>query len=206
MSEIILHISSGQGPRECQWVVGKVAKTFIKEAAASGLKAHTIEAIGDLAASSLLSISGKGCDAFVQERIGSIKWIGQSPFRPKNKRKNWYVGVSKAPLPNEIPELKESDIVYQAIRASGPGGQHVNKTDSAVRATHAPSGLTCLSQDQRSQFTNKKIARLKLAMILEEQKQIDKAQTKNVQWLQNRELERGNEVRCYEGQKFMLKK
>ena len=98
---------------------------------------------------------------------------------------------------------REEDVRYQTLRASGPGGQHVNKTDSAVRATHGPTGLATLSQDQRSQFANKKIARLKLAMLLEERRREGAAGGKRALWGQNRELERGNAVRSYEGVKFM---
>ena len=77
------------------------------------------------------------------------------------------------------------------MRASGPGGQHVNKTDSAVRATHLPTGLTAFSQKQRSQFANRKIAQLKLAMLFEEQRAQDAMSRRKGLWAQNRELERG---------------
>ena len=67
-------------------------------------------------------------------------------------------------------DFRDADVRYQTLRASGPGGQHVNKTDRAVRATHMPTGLSTLSHDQRSQFANKKIARLKLAMLFDAQR------------------------------------
>lgn len=205
MKEVILHLSAGQGPKECQWVVANLARVFSKEAKAQGLACNLLERAGDTAASVLLSVSGKGCEGFAGERIGTIRWIGNSPFRPRHKRKNWYAGVSMAPAPNDTPHLRDEDIKYQAIRASGPGGQHVNKTDSAVRATHGPTGLSVVSQEQRSQFANKKIARLKLAIALEEKSEESKASSKTDLWRQNRDLERGNEVRCYEGVKFKLR-
>jgi peptide chain release factor len=65
-----------------------------------------------------------------------------------------------------------------------------------------PTGLTTLSQDQRSQFANKKIARLKLAMLLDERRRADEAGGKRARWDQSRELERGNAVRTYEGERF----
>lgn len=205
MKNIILHITAGQGPKECQWVVSKLANVFGKEAAKLGLECTLLERPDETASSLLLSVSGKGCEAFADERTGSIRWIGESPFRPKHKRKNWYVGVKPIPNADDVPELKDQDIKYQAIRASGPGGQHVNKTDSAVRATHIPTGITSVSQDQRSQFANKKIARLKLVLIFEEQRELTESKSKADFWQQNRELERGNEVRCYEGVKFKLR-
>lgn len=206
MSEVILHISAGQGPKECQWVATKLANIFIREAVARGLKASLLEPVDGLAPSLLLAISGNDCDAFVTERIGSIKWIGESPFRPKHKRKNWFVGATKAPSVKDMGEFKDSDIAYETIRASGPGGQHVNKTDSAVRATHIPTGIVTVSQDQRSQFANKKIAKLKLVMIFEEKQILSQSQDKEDRWKQSLALERGNEVRTYEGVKFRLRK
>lgn len=206
MSSVVLHISAGQGPEECQWVVTQLAMIFCKEADRLGLKYMIIEPVDGPTSSLLLSVTGSQCDAFAAARTGTIRWIGQSPFRPTHKRKNWFVGVERAPEVESIAELNETEIKYQAIRASGPGGQHVNKTDSAVRATHVPTGISAVSQDQRSQFANKKIARLKLALLFEEQRKSGEKRSRESLWKQNLELERGNEVRCYEGPKFRLRK
>tara|TARA_R110002124_G_scaffold44748_4_gene136027 strand:+ start:2788 stop:3408 length:621 start_codon:yes stop_codon:yes gene_type:complete len=206
MKDIVLHMTAGQGPKECQWVISQLVEVFGKEAAEQGLRCELLEIPDTMASSLLLMVSGESCEAFGAERVGSIRWIGESPFRPKHKRKNWYVGVRPVPDVADVPELQDKDIQYQAIRASGPGGQHVNKTDSAVRATHVPTGTTSVSQDQRSQFANKKIARLKLALIFEERRELAANKSKVDFWQHNRELERGNEVRCYEGKKFKLLK
>ncbi len=205
MTEIILHLSAGQGPAECEWVVSELTRLWGREAMAAGLVCTPVEPIDGPAASVLLRLSGADADAFAAARTGTIRWIGTSPFRPLHKRRNWFVGVKRAPLPDEVPDFREADIRYQTLRASGPGGQHVNKTDSAVRATHLPTGLSTLSQDQRSQFANKKIARLKLAMLFDEQRRASEAGGKRALWDQNRELERGNAVRTYEGTRFTLR-
>jgi peptide chain release factor len=105
----------------------------------------------------------------------------------------------------DSPDLREEDIVYQTMRASGPGGQHVNKTDSAVRAIHLPTGLTTTAQDQRSQFANRKLARMKLELLLEERRRQAEAGDRRDPWDRNHDLERGNAVRSYEGVKFRLK-
>jgi peptide chain release factor len=202
MTSVILHVSAGQGPEECRWVVAQLARVFAREAAAEGLECAPVEPVDGPCASLLLSVKGAGSAAFAQARTGTIRWIGTSPFRPAHKRRNWFVGVERAPQADEVPEFDERDIRYQTLRASGPGGQHVNKTDSAVRATHVPTGLTTLSQDQRSQFANKKIARLKLAMLFDEQRRLGAEESKRTIWDRNRELERGNAVRTYEGAGF----
>ena len=202
MTEIILHLSSGQGPKECEWVVSQLVRVWAREAEAAGLTCEPIEPVSGPAATVLLRVAGVDAAAFVAEHTGTIRWIGTSPFRPLHKRKNWFVGCSPAPLEGDVPEFRDEDIRYQTLRASGPGGQHVNKTDSAVRATHLPTGLTAFSQEQRSQFANRKIARLKLAMLFAAHREQDKASGRKELWSQNRELERGNEVHTYRGERF----
>jgi peptide chain release factor len=202
MTEIILHLSSGQGPQECEWVVAELAHALCREGAVAGLACELVEPIIGPAASALLRVSGAEAEAFAAACIGTIRWVGTSPFRPLHKRRNWFVGVRRVRADAETHDLRDEDIRYQTLRASGPGGQHVNKTDSAVRATHLPTGLATLSQDQRSQFANKKIARLKLAMLLDDWRRADEAGGKRALWDQNRELERGNAVRTYEGERF----
>lgn len=202
MTEILLHLSSGHGPQECEWVVAELAHALCREGAAAGLACEPVEPITGPAASALLRVSGAEAEAFAAACIGTIRWVGTSPFRPLHKRRNWFVGVQRISADAETPDLRDEDIRYQTLRASGPGGQHVNKTDSAVRATHLPTGLATLSQDQRSQFANKKIARLKLAMLLDDRRRADEAGGKRALWDHNRELERGNAVRTYEGERF----
>lgn len=205
MTEIILHLSAGQGPCECEWVVAELARVLCREGEAEGLDCEPVEPLSGTAPSVLLRVVGEGAERFAAARIGTIRWIGASPFRPLHKRRNWFVGVAPAPRADDIPDFREEDIRYQTLRASGPGGQHVNKTDSAVRATHLPTGIATLSQDQRSQFANKKIARLKLVMLFDEQRRAGDAGGKRALWGQNRDLERGNAVRSYEGAGFRLR-
>jgi peptide chain release factor len=204
MSGIILHISAGQGPAECEWVVAKLADAFCREAARDGVTCAAVEPLNGPCPSILLRIDGDAAEAFVAARAGTVRWIGTSIFRPTHKRKNWFVGVNRLSEIEDTPELQERDIVYQTMRASGPGGQHVNKTESAIRATHAPSGLTTVSQDQRSQHANKKVARLKLTLMLRERRELEVAHGKSALWAQNHQLERGNAVRTYEGSAFRL--
>ena len=92
----------------------------------------------------------------------------------------------------------EKHVTYETMRASGPGGQHVNKTESAVRARHLPSGITVVASDQRSQRQNKALAleRLK-AKVLHEQRQLI-ATRLQTQWEQHNTLVRGNPVRTFQ--------
>lgn len=205
MTEIVLHISSGKGPAECCWVVAKLAQAFVREGAEQGVTCDVLDAGEALPASLLLSVSGKTAPAFVRERIGTIQWVGDSPFRPLHRRRNWFVGVAPAPSVEDVPELRDDDIAFTAMRASGPGGQHVNKTDSAVRAVHRPTGLVATAQEQRSQHANRKLAKLKLALMLEERRVEAGGQARRDQWSADQSLERGNPVRTYVGAAFKLK-
>lgn len=206
MTEAILHLTSGKGPAECRWVVARLAEAFADEAARIGVTCEVLDAQDELPASLLMRVSGDGALAFVRERTGTVLWIGESPFRPRHKRRNWFVGVALAPMPEDVPDLRDSDIDFQAMRASGPGGQHVNKTDSAVRATHRPTGLVATAQEQRSQHANRKLAKLKLAMLLEERRSGASDDVRHEQWSVHQQLERGNPVRIYTGPKFKLRK
>ncbi len=205
MREIVLHLTSGQGPQECRWVIAQLAAAYAREAESYGVVCDVLESCEDDPASLLMRVGGANVQAFLAERIGTVLWIGDSPFRPGHNRRNWFVGVALAPEPDLVPDLKAEDIDYQTLRASGPGGQHVNKTDSAVRATHRPTGLVATAQEQRSQHANRKLARLKLAMLIEDQRSASRDQARRSRWGLNQQLERGNPVRTYKGIGFAPK-
>lgn len=115
------------------------------------------------------------------------------------------MGVALAPSLETVPDLHDEDIEFQTMRASGPGGQHVNKTDSAVRATHRPTGLVSTAQEQRSQHANRKLAKLKLAIMLEDRRSGARKDAQLEQWSSHQNLERGNPVPTYTGPLFKLK-
>jgi len=205
MTEIILHVTSGKGPDECRWVVAQLARAFVREGALADVSCDVLDEEGALPASLLLRVSGEGAHAFAQARTGTVLWVGDSPFRPGHRRRNWFVGVALAPSPESVPDLRDEDIDFQTMRASGPGGQHVNKTDSAVRATHRPTGLVATAQEQRSQHANRKLAMLKLAVMLEERRSGARDAVRHEHWSAHQNLERGNPVRTYTGPRFVLK-
>lgn len=100
---------------------------------------------------------------------GSILWINRSPLRPGHARKNWFVGVVMLPeaVANGAAAPARADIRFESFRAGGPGGQHQNKTESAVRAVHGPTGLTATARDGRSQHRNKVLAVERLTALLD---------------------------------------
>ncbi|MCC7253352.1 peptide chain release factor H [Hyphomicrobium sp.] len=212
MSEHIwLQITSGRGPAECQLAVAKLAGVLEKEARKAGLACEVLDVVEGrergTALSALLSLDGEGARAFAGRSRGSVLWICPSPVRPGHKRKNWFVGVEMlTPPDSNAAELRLADVVFEAMRASGPGGQHVNKTESAVRATHRPSGLVATAREERSQAMNKKLALARLAVMQAEGAEVAKADAERDRWAHHDALERGRPVRIFEGPSFREKR
>ncbi|HEY4785594.1 MAG TPA: peptide chain release factor-like protein, partial [Bacteroidales bacterium] len=97
----------------------------------------------------------------------------------------------------------EDDISFQTLRSSGPGGQHVNKTESAVRAIHIPSGIQVTASDSRSQLQNKKLALERLREKIAQWQMNEVLKKEQTQWHQHNILKRGNPIRVYKGREFV---
>lgn len=203
MDKYYIQITSGRGPVECCRVVVLVMQKLIEHSNQLGLEVELVEhedgPKDGCMFSATLSVSGDCIEKLRTEWKGSVLWVAQkNPFRPWHRRKNWFVGVHFfKPLTSE--SMNERDITYETLRSSGPGGQNVNKVETAVRAIHVPTGITVLASDMRSQNQNKKLAKERLIMKLsaiEEEKQMQ--QTHNV-WMNHNTLERGNPVKMFKG-------
>lgn len=198
MEKTYLQITSGRGPVECCRVVALVLEKILREAQKRKLRVEILEKetgpVNRTLLSAVVALEGTGCDVLADEWEGTVLWIARSPYRIHHRRKNWFVGVQTFLL-SESREATEDDIRYETLRASGPGGQHVNKTESAVRAVYIPSGISVVASDQRSQWQNKKLATERLLVKLTawniEQAMIQ-AQTN---WSNHNSLQRGNPVK-----------
>lgn len=199
----LLQLSAAQGPDECCLAVAKALAFLLKEAQALGVDADVLESEGGSRAgtfrSVLLSLDGAGADALAAAWEGSIQWICVSPYRPGHLRKNWFIGASRC----EAPAMTlASDIRFEATRSSGPGGQHVNKTASAIRATHVATGISVKVQTERSQHANKRIAVLLIAHRLANREQQLQADQRAQRRQLHHEVERGSPRQIFKGDRF----
>ena len=203
---IWLQVSAGAGPAECAFVVARLAEKVQEEARTLGLAAHVLETepgpVPGTARSVLLALTGKAPVGWVESWLGTVQWIGRSPYRPHHKRRNWFVGIEAFEPPNEGAGWPEGALRFEAMRAGGPGGQHQNKTESAVRVTHVPTGVVAIAREGRSQHQNRQLALARLERALTERREAEAAIARSSRWGQHQALERGNPVRIYEGEGF----
>ncbi|KID55139.1 peptide chain release factor H [Pseudoalteromonas luteoviolacea] len=205
---ILLQLSSGQGPIECCKAIGLALRAIEKECQLNGVALTIVDTV---------PAQQKGCfkSALVQLESpkqacakqlarawqGAMLWVCQSQYRPKHKRKNWFFS-------GQMFELNEAqfnrNVTFQTCRASGAGGQHVNKTNSAVRAIHNETGMAVRVESERSQHANKRLAKVLLFQKLELHKQKQMTLQEQARWQQHMDLERGNPVKTFKGDKFVL--
>ncbi|MGE8496852.1 MAG: peptide chain release factor H [Pseudomonas sp.] len=200
---ILLQLSAAQGPDECALAVARALHRLQDEAQAMGVGVQVLEQEpgprpGTLR-SVLLALEGEQADALAQGWQGSLQWICISPYRPSHARKNWFFGGARFAAP--AAELA-SEIRFETLRSSGPGGQHVNTTDSAVRATHLASGISVKVQSERSQHANKRLALLLIGQRLAQREQEAGMALRAERRLSHHQVERGNPTRVFRGERF----
>ncbi len=198
MTENFLQISSGQGPLECEIFVVRLAERLRREAAEKGIRLTPLdeEPHKDYAASLLFRIGEGESSEFWAGWLGTIQWICRSPVRPHHKRKNWFVKVSRFSF-DAHSEMQRQELRFEFFRASGHGGQHVNKTSSAVRVIHEPSGISASAQEERSQARNRELALLRLHLKLEKERFSSQSEQKDGLRKNHYALERGGAVRVF---------
>lgn len=206
---LTLHAGAG-GTESCDWA-GMLYRMYSKWAEKRGYKTEVLDFLdGDEAGikSITVQISGKNAYGYLKSEKGVHRLVRISPFNAAGKRQTSFASCDVLPDIEEdvTVDIAEEDLKIDTYRASGAGGQHINKTDSAIRITHIPTGVVVQCQNERSQHKNKdkamKMLKAKL-YIMKQQENLEKisdlrGEVKEIGW--------GNQIRSYVMQPYTLVK
>jgi len=204
-----LEISAGAGGTEAQDWASMLMRMYTRWAERKGYKIDILDlSEGEEAGikGAVLEIKGAYAYGFLKAEIGVHRLVRISPFDAQARRHTSFASVFVYPVVNEEinVEIRDEDIRMDVFRASGAGGQHVNKTSSAVRLTHIPTGIVVSSQQERSQHKNKGTAMKMLKNRLYQLEAERQAKKKAELDATKSDVSFGNQIRSYVFQPYTM--
>ncbi len=200
--DAVVTIHAGTGGTDAQDWTEILLRMYLRWAADRGFQTELLEASpGEEAGlkSATLTIKGENAYGILKAERGVHRLVRLSPFDSAHRRHTSFAEVIVAPLlPDDAAvEIDDADLRIDTYRASGAGGQHVNKTDSAVRITHLPTGIVVQCQNERSQTSNKQTAmrmlRSRLVELAEEEREAELARERGAA----QDIGFGSQIRSY---------
>ena len=197
-----LDIQSGSGGTEAQDWASMIERMYLRWGEAKGFKTELIEeSPGDVAGIKSATIKFEGPYAFgwLRTETGVHRLVRKSPFDSGNRRHTSFASVFVSPeIDDDIEiDINPADLRIDVYRASGAGGQHVNRTESAVRITHGPSGIVTQCQSDRSQHKNKDTAMKQLKAKLYEMEMLKRSEGLQAIEDSKSDIGWGSQIRSY---------
>ena len=201
-NDAFLFIQAGAGGTEAQDWAQMLARMYTRWAERHGFTVETVEEHpGDTAGIKNVTfhIIGERAYGWLRNEIGVHRLVRISPFNANGKRQTSFASVDVWPDVDDSIEIEinDKDLRIDTYRSSGAGGQHVNKTDSAVRITHIPTGIVVTCQNERSQFQNKDMAMKMLRSRLYELELKKRAEAEDAAKAAQKKIEWGSQIRNY---------
>lgn len=207
----ILRLNAGAGGTEsCDWC-GMLYRMYCRWADSKGFSTEVLDYLdGDEAGikSVTVQINGENAYGYLKSEHGVHRLVRISPFNAAGKRQTSFVSCDVMPdIEEDLDvDINQDDLRIDTYRSSGAGGQHVNKTSSAIRITHIPTGIVVQCQNERSQFQNKDKAMQMLKAKLYMLKQEENAQKLSGIRGEVKEIGWGNQIRSYVFQPYTMVK
>lgn len=205
----ILTVNPGAGGTESQDWAQILMRMYMRWAEQKGFKLEVVDLLpGEEAGikSVTLTISGQYAYGYLKSEAGVHRLVRISPFDANKRRHTSFAAVMVYPEITEDIEIEvnEDDLRIDTFRASGAGGQHVNKTDSAIRITHIPTGIVTSCQNERSQHRNKDTAMKILKARLYDIKKQEQDEKLDGFIGEKKEIAWGSQIRSYTLQPYQL--